>query len=162
MARNYFVNGNTMVYANGAELGLSNSQISITLNPRHLDIQVSTFGPDVPPEIQAMLADATISMTLVNFDAAVLQACVRRSMACSADGVMPSAGVLMGAASMFTSLNISSPVGQVPWTFPSAYLVAPAVDWPLGNERSIVSLNWRAIPFKLDPADAAGAILYTN
>ena len=150
-----------MITANGTELGLAVGQVSITINPRFLDINVSTFGPEVPPEIQSMLADATINMTLVNFDVTVLNACITRSMNASAAGIMSAAGALMGGNSLFTSLRIASPVGQLPWTFPSAVLVG-SPQWPLGNERSLVVCNWRAIPYLADPATAAGAVLYTN
>lgn len=161
MARQFFVNGNTMIYANGVELGLAEGQVSITINPRQMDINVSTFWTAVPAEIQAMLADATIQMNLVNFDVGVLNTCELQSYGASSDGIMPVAGVLMGATGKFISLNIASPVGQQPWTFPSAFLVN-SPSWPLGNERSVVSLSWRAIPYVADPATAAGAVLFTH
>ena len=162
MARNYFVNGNTLVTADGSELGIAESSVSITINPKHLEIKVSTFGPDVPPEVQAMLADANIGMVLVNFDIAVLNTCIRKSMAAATLGTMQIAGTLMGANSHFVSLRIASPTGGVPWTFPSCYLTGSPITWPLGNERSLVSLNFKAIPYVADPASSANAVLFTN
>lgn len=164
MARDIFVNGNTMVTADGAELGIGENSVTISLTYKHLDVMVSTFGGSqgVPHEVQAMLAEASISMVLANVDPGVLDTVIRKSMASSSIGVMPIAGTLMGGNSFFTSLRISSPVAGRPWTFPTTYLADNPISWPLGNERSLVSLTFRAIPYQADPSSAGGAVLFTR
>lgn len=161
MASNYYVNGNTLVTADGSELGLSEGSVTIAIQPKHLDIKVSTFA-DVPPELQAMLAEATISMVLVYFDPAIVETVLRKSMAAGTLGQMPVAGTLMGANGFFTSLQISSPTGGRPWTFPGAFLTGNPVSWPLGNERTLLQMNFRAIPYSSDPHTAAGAVLFSR
>ena len=163
MAQAVFTNGNTLVTVDGATLGLTESPISISINVHHLDVMMQTFGGSqgVPGEVQQMLADATITMALVYFDATVIDAALTKSIGGS-NGVMPVAGQLMGLNSKFSVLNLSSPVGGKPWNFPSAYLTGTPLTFPIGNERSIAVMTWRAIPYRSDPSTAAGAILYTN
>lgn len=161
MARLYYLNGNTMVTADGSELGIAESSITIAINPKHKDITVSTFG-DIAPETQAFLADATIAMALVNVDPDIIERCLRKSMASNTLGTMPIAGTLMGANSFFVSLRMASPTGGRPWTFPAAYLTGSPFSWPLGNEKSVITMNWRAIPYQADPSTAAGAVLFNR
>lgn len=183
MARNYYINGESMVMVKGgsgsaisetAQLGLSDGPIRISIEFRHKDIQVDAFGGEVPPEVQWMLASATISMTLVHFDIDVLEACIQESMSSSAaDGTMSRAGELMGggvdrfgAGWSYISLGILSPVASEPWRFYASYLTGNPITVPLGIEKSLVQMNWRAIPYQLDPwgngTGAQGAILYDH
>lgn len=163
MAANYQVNGNTLVTVDGSELGLTEAPINISINVHHLDVMIQTFGGNqgVPGDVQQMLADATITMALVYFDPSVLDAALAKSIG-GGNGTMPVAGQLMGQASKFCNLNLSSPTGGKPWTFPSAYLTGTPLNYPIGNERTVAVMTWRAIPYKSNPATAAGAILYTN
>ena len=46
------------------------------------------------------------------------------------------------------SVHIASPVEAKPWRFPTAYLTNRPMELPLGTSRSLVILNWRAIPYK--------------
>ena len=164
MAQQYFTNGNTMVTVDGGELGLSESPISITININHLDVAIQTFGGNhgPPGDVQQMLADATITMVLVYFDTQALEAAVTKSIGGNSTGVMPIAGQLMGVNSKFSTLTLSSPVGGLPWTFPAAYLTGSPVTYPIGNERTLAAMTWRAIPYKQNPSTAAGAILYQH
>lgn len=166
MARNYFINGPALVSVDGAELGLSDSPIQVSVNMRHLDITVNAFGSEggtVPPEIHSMLADCTISMSLVHIDRAVLDTAMAKSMGGTTAGTLAKAGTLMGANSKFMSLSIKSPDGAKPWRFPSAYLAA-SFSIGLGVERSIHQLAWRALAYQADPygggTGAQGAILW--
>jgi len=141
-------------------LGLADTGIRISINTRFDDIMVDAWGQEIPIDVQWMLADANISMTLVHFDRAVLDVCMALSMGGGsiAIGQVARAGQRLGQGlSRFTignnliGLNLSSPVGNKPWRFWYTYLTGPAVEFPLGTKRSIVTLNWRAIPYTTDP-----------
>ncbi len=182
MSRTFYISGESLVSVKGAvntpigtltQLGLSDTQITVTLDSKYLDIPVNAWG-QVPPEVQYMLSEAQIDMTLINFDPNVLETCVQLSMGgAAAVGQTARAGTLMGggvprfaAGNNYISLNIYSPVAQRPWRFYTTYLSRPPFTWPLGTERSIVRLNWRAMLFTVDPWNnglgAAGAILYDH
>ncbi len=146
---------------NLTNLGLTNPQgkVRVSLNLRHMDLLVDSWGNEIPVDVQWMLADATITMTLVHFDRTVFDTCQLLSMGNpSALGQVARAGNRLGGNSArfsvgnnFISLNISSPVGNKPWRFYTAYLTGNAYEFPLGTERSELSLTWRAIPFSTDP-----------
>lgn len=183
MARSIYVNGEAMVYVKGmagsaianlTELGLSDSQITMRFSPHYLDVIVNAHGNSVPVDVQTMLEEALITMTLVDFDFAVIQECQRLGAgAPNAAGQMARAGTLLGkglarfaAGNCFIGLNIASPVGNLPYRFYFAYLLGPAAAIPVGTERSIITLNWRAIPYIADPwnggAGALNTYLYDN
>ena len=170
MARDFFVNGQTMVWVKGrsdssianlSELGLSSDQIRITPVFRHRDINVNAWG-DAPPEIQFMLAEVRISLTLIHFDPDILETCLMESMAGAPSfGALPAAGARMGNnlprfspgganGNHFIGLNLSSVVEGRPWRFLTAYLTSPPVDIPLGTDRTAIVTNWRAIHFDTD------------
>jgi len=169
--RGFWINGETMVSVNVgggglATLGLAEGPISVTPKFNHLDIKVDAYGY-VPPNIQIMLGECIVSFSLVHFDRTVLESCLGAAMG-GTDGVMPRAGTLMGmdlngnGGNFFTSLNLSSPVGQRPWRFPYSYMADNPVEYPLGAERSVVMCRFRAIPYAADPATAAGQILWDH
>lgn len=183
MARTFFVNGESMVTVRGnssssigstTQLGLSDGPIRISIEFRHKDIQVDAFGGEIPPDVQWMLAAASISMTLVHYDVNVLQSCIQESMASSSsEGTMSRAGDLMGggnplysAGNSYIALGILSPVGNIPWRFYASYLTGNPITYPLGTEKSLVQMNWRAIPYAQDPwgggTGAQGVILYDH
>lgn len=186
MARDYFINGEHMVFVKGRadsavigtiqQLGLADSPIVVTPNFRHLDIAVDAWGGDQgpPPEIQCLLADVNVRMTLVHFDRAVIDECLRLSMGGpTAIGVLPRAGARMGnntarfaAGNNFMGLNIASPVGGKPWRFYFSYLTGPPMEFPLGNRRSVVTMNWRVVPYTIDPWNnslgAQGVVLWDH
>lgn len=169
MGRDIYINGETMVNVKGnsgsaigslTQLGLTDPQgiVTITLNYNHDDILVDAFGPNVPMDEQVFLSDAEITMTLVHFDEAVLEECLRLSLAAPVFGQLSRAGTRMGAnnarfavGNSYIGLNIASPVAAKPWRFLTAYLTGPPVSWPLGTKRSLVSLKWRAVPYVQDP-----------
>jgi hypothetical protein len=142
-----------------SQLGLADSPITITPTFKFKDVNVDAWGM-APAEVQWMLAEAAISMRLINFDRAVLDACVALSMGGGQPSVgqMARAGTLMGGnvplfspGNNYITLNILSPVDGKPWRFFTSYLAERPMEYPLGTEKSIVQLTWRAIPWTLDP-----------
>jgi hypothetical protein len=149
--------------SNLSELGLAEGPVKITFKSSHKDINADDFGPDVPPEVMANLAEASIEMTLVHYDNLILDYCISESMGGTVPGessggflyagVLPGAGQLMGngvpllaSGNHYISLNLDSPQLGFPYRFPSAYLENPTTI-PLGTEYSETLLNWRAIPY---------------
>jgi hypothetical protein len=192
MARDFFLNGETMVYVKGRadspigarqELGLAVDAIRVTPVFKHEDIKVDAWG-QAPPEVQWMLAEVRISMTLIHFDRDILDTCLQESMAgATAIGTLRRAGARMGNnlplfaaggvnGNHYISLNLASPVGNKPWRFVSTYMPDQPIDFPLGTEKSAVVCSWRAIPYTQDPwggvtagvagQGAEGALLWTH
>lgn len=167
MARGYYTNGETLVQVKGSPqsiskvtpLGIASESIKITPHYKHFDLKVDDFGPDIPPEVLWNLTDATIQMTLVHFDPAILSICVAESACGGTEGVMISAGTPMGGGkplynpanhyiTLYLSTNGGGTTGNAaPWKFPTAYLSVTPFMWPIGVERSLVELTWRAIPY---------------
>lgn len=182
MASDIFVNGETLVMVKGrsdsgigtlSELGLSSDSIRITPQFRWLDVNADAWG-QAPFEMQFMLASLSVTMTLVHFDRTVLNYCITESMAgAPAIGQLPRAGARMGnntarfsTTNHFISLNLTSPVGGIPWRFYTSFLTVNPLEFPLGTERSLVTLNWRVIPFTTDPyndgSGAQGTVLWDH
>jgi hypothetical protein len=61
------------------------------------------------------------------------------------------------AGNNYIGLNISNPVGGIPYRFFYTYLAEPPFEHPMGTEKSIFSLNWRAIPYTQDPYGGGAA-----
>lgn len=166
MTRNYFINGPTLAQVKGAsdtaiatlsELGLSDQAIRVVPQYNHLDIPVDAWGK-APPEVQWMLGTLEISMSLVHFDRAVVKTLVGLSACSNAEGTFGQAGKRLGgggarfaAGQSLVGLNLTSPTGGDPWRFFYAYLANAPMEFPLGTERSIITLNWRIIPYIIDP-----------
>lgn len=166
MARDIYINGEVLVRARGgavgaavANLGLCSDSVVVTPKFNHLDIQVDAWGgKNGPPmDVQWMLAEAQITMTLVHLDAAVLDACLRSSMGGAATaGRMVRAGTrlrgnntIASTANNLIELYLTAPIaggGALPWYFPTVYMTGPPVQWPIGVERSLVQATFRAIP----------------
>lgn len=186
MARDFFINGESLVYVKGrsdsgigslTELGLANAPIVITPIFHHKPINVNAWG-DAPAEMQFMLAEVRISITLIHFDSGVLDTCITESMAGAPSiGSLPRAGARMGnntarfaaggaGGNHYIGLNIASPVGIKPYRFYYAFLAERPLEFPLGAERSAVQTFWRAIPYTQDPwgggTGARGAIIWDN
>lgn len=149
--------------------------IKITPGIRHSEIAVDAWGGgEIPAEIQCMLSDVMISMTLVHFDRSVLDAVVLAAMASpGAIGTMPRTGARLGnnaarfaAGWNYVELDIFSPVGQIPWRFYNTFLHGTPMVMPLGTEKSLVDLNFRAIPYTTDPwgngLGSLGAVLWDH
>lgn len=169
MARDFFIAGEVLVRVKGKtgstistlqQLGLTDRDGIVTVTPEfiHEDIPVDAWG-DAPPEIQVFLGTLNVRMTLVHFDYLILEECLRLSMGGpTTPGTLPHAGQRMGggvarfaAGNNFIGLNLTSPTNALPWRFYYAYLTGPPAVWPLGTRRSHVSLNWRCVPYTIDP-----------
>lgn len=193
MARDFVINGETMVAVKGrtdsaiaglTNLGLSVDQVVITPFFRQDEIRVEAWG-DAPVDVQFQLASVNVSMTLVHFDPAVLDECVRLSMAgAPTEGTTNRAGQRLGnglarfapasanpgtgyqGGNNLIGLNLSSPVLNKPWRFLFSYLGAQPYMFPLGTRRSMVRLSWTAIPYTTDPYNgglgAYGAVIWDH
>ena len=163
MTRAFKINGAALVKVKGniscpiaalSELGLAQDAIDVTFELRHKDLKVDAWG-EAPPDVQMMLATATITMNLIHYYQDVLAACIREACGgASAEGTMPRAGLLMGGNAVrfdplnhYIGLNILSPVEALPWRFFTAYLSGNAMRVPIGTERKVIPLTWRAIPY---------------
>lgn len=167
MARQYVINGESMVVVKGppgplgaaVQLGLSATPINIQGDFHHEDIKVDAYGKDNPPDLQLFGSQAYIDMDLVHFDPLVLQACVSLSIGAGLpEGEQARAGTLMGGGvplyatgNNYVGVNILSPVLGIPWLFYACYLARNPLTYPLGTERSVVRLRWRAIAYAVDP-----------
>jgi hypothetical protein len=175
MARDFFINGESLVLVKGradssigtlSQLGLTDGPIRVRLESRYLEIQVDAWGSEIPAEVQYKLSAVDISMNLVHLDRDVLDVCLMESMGgAPVIGQTARAGARLGnglgrfaaggaLGNHYIGLNITSPVASKPWRFFFTYLVGPPMEFPLGTERSIVTLNWRAIPYTTDPYGA--------
>ena len=182
MSRDYHINGESLVRVKGAtgttiaslsEFGLTTDPVILSPDFKHDDIPVDAWGKGVP-EIQFMLAAVTVSMNLIHYDRAVLDECLRLSMGgATTAGLLPRAGTRMGggvaigaAGNNFVSLYIASPVDGKPWFFPAAYIMTPPMRIPLGTEKTIWAVQWRVVPYTVDPWNsgngASGVKLYDN
>jgi len=147
---------------NLSQLGLSSDPIKITYEFYHQDLRADDFGPNCPPDVQSMMATVKIGMRLVHYDKTILDYCTAAAMggirliggAPQLPGVMEPAGKMLGANRTylasgyhFIGLNLVSAITSG-YHFPAAYLETPPYVVPLGTERSIVDLNWRAIPYQ--------------
>lgn len=161
----------TSYFANLTQLGLSSDPISVTFYHGHKDMKVDAWGGPGggigPPEIQFFGGDARITMTLIHYDPVVLDACVMESRGIpsvlfagntSTNGILGRTGARMGnnsprfgADNHFISLNISSPVAGKPYRFWYTYLAEQPLIFPLGTEKTVAQVIFRAIPYTTDP-----------
>ena len=182
MTRDIFINGESLVTVRGSassaiasvqQLGLTSDRIRITPNYNHLPVNADAWG-QAPFEMQFMLATVSLSMTLVHFDRTILAACQQESMGGSAsEGQLTRAGTRLGSnASLFAagnhyiSVGITSPQAGQPWNFFFCFMTGPPMEFPLGTERSLVVVNFQAIPAANDPwqlgLGAQGAYIFDH
>ena len=103
-----------------------------------------------------------------------MEVCTRLALGgATAFGRLPRAGQLMGggnarfgAGNNYVGLNLYSPVGGRPWRFYFTYMTGPAKVLPLGTRRTVAQVNWRCIPYSVDPWNGGlgtfGKILWDN
>lgn len=169
MARSLRVPGEAMVYVrgpsgssiagNGNLLGLAADEIKVTPRFGKLDVAVNAWGEGNIVDKQHMMASVDISMNLVHFDRDFLDECIRLSMGGGAAvGRTGRAGRLMGnnlaqfaTGNLYIGVAISAPVEGKPWRFHYCTLADGPAEFPLGVQRSIVNVNWQAIPYTNDP-----------
>lgn len=175
MARDFTIAGESLVLVKGnvntlmssvTQLGLPAAPIRVRPEFRHKDLKVDAWG-EAPPEIQFMLAWVNITMDLIHVDMNVLDAVLQESMGgAAAIGQLTRAGTRMGGGGArfsptyhFVGLNIAAPVSARPWRFLHSYLTGPPIEHPVGTEASVITCNWRAIPYISDPANIVGGII---
>ncbi len=186
MARQYFINGETMITVKGnatsqiatvQQLGLSQDAIEVTEYYMQDDIGVDAYGntphPN-PPDMQIFGSYATFTTNLVHYDPVILQECIRLSFGnAPVEGQQSRAGSLYGGnvalyapGNCYISVGTSSPVGNIPWTFLSCHMAQQPFIYPLGTKRSIVRVQWRAIAYSVDPwnggTGSQGVPVYTH
>ncbi len=177
MARDFVINGESLLTVKGGahmsggqigmltQLGLATDQVRITPRYFHLDMKVDDFGPNVPAEVMFNLAEVYVNCKLVHFDIAAAAACWGEAMAGGVPSVVPGfpgpvdgflapAGSLMGnglpvlsSGNHYVHLTILSPVLGLPWRFLAAYMTGPPFVLPLGNEKSMMDVSFRCIPY---------------
>lgn len=188
MARDFQVSKETMVFVRGGEhlsglsistcteLGLPYKDIIVSPRLIHKEINVDDYGPNIPFDLMANLADATISIDFIHYDKREFELCSRESMGGGVgvynpdifdskvvpDGTLAPAGTLIGGnKKMFASGNhflslslipfdydnsLSEEVGVRPLRFRSVVLV-DKYELPMGIKTSILKTTWRAIPY---------------
>lgn len=142
--------------ATATELGLASEPIKITPRFIHKDIHADDFGPEIPPELVQYLADATIRMSLIHYDRFVLDTCLAESIGGGLNfaGVLQPGGSLIGnnrplfaSGCHYVSVNLLSPVLNLPYRFPSCVMTGPPVEIPMGTGANVVKCTFRAIPY---------------
>jgi hypothetical protein len=181
MTRDVIINGETMLAVKSSafaltNLGLAEAPVRISFEYKHEDINLDAHGR-APLDMQFMLEAAHVTANLIHFDPTVLRACMALAAASAGailqggtgvEGSFPRAGTRLGgglpqfaAGNSLISLNLSSPVLVLPWRFFYTHLVE-ALEWPLGNERSVVNVHFRAIPYMVDPWNGGLGALSTQ
>lgn len=154
MSKSLHINQDCLVSYNTLELGYSLDSIKIIPIFYHQDIHTDDFGSSVPALILGMLAEVRIEMQLVYYDTTTLY------LAWMDSGNEESFGKFAGAGKIITGkeLKIEGANSDLNWTFPKAFLTERPLEYPLGNERSIVRLTWRAVglPEAADEVKSAG------
>lgn len=177
MALDLFQAGEVLVTVKGAggsalasvqQLGYCESAPSWNPSWQGLDVIVNAFGQG-PAEVQQMALMATLSLPLVYFDAAVLDAMISESTGGAGAGANSYAGKRLGggqplysAGCHFFSIGLSSPVAAKPYTFLACHLTGQPISFPVGAERSIVQVNLRAISYNPTPTSLAGVVCWNN
>ena len=143
MAKAFYTQGNTLVKYDNSELGYAENAVKIVPRFHHKDIYADDFGPDSPALILWMLADFTIEMTLVYFDQTVIYNAIKDAMGGGTLGQFAGAGTPINGKQL--DIESSTDATGNNWSFPKAYLAERPMEWPLGNERSLVHLTFRAV-----------------
>lgn len=148
------------------ELGMTSESTQITVNYGQTDVYTDDYVPGAPAEVlTGMYRDAFISMTLVHFDEDVLNMCIANAAGSSDAALQGSPGVPMGRwkdvteeGCFYVELYLQPAIRfgleqglvtarqEKPWKFFHAYLQG---NWtyPIGAEKSLVKLQWRAVPY---------------
>lgn len=178
MARQYVVNGETLIQVKGhsnssisslSNLGVTSGPINVIVQDSVDDILTDPTGKATPIDAQTMGGIATISFSLLHFDRAILDAIYALSVGGTAPGTMGRAGQVMGnglarlaSGWLFFGMNLTAPVAGSGWNFKACRL-GDQYSFPLGTERSVVGVTIKAIPYVADPASGlALAVLYNN
>lgn len=173
MSRKFYINGESMVRVklpqssslNGwNDLGLAEDRIEVGLMIHSEALYVDSYGKRNPIDEQVFGGEAVITMRLIHFDPVVLQECVRLTFPAWGTAGSPTEGQLgragttrgQGAAigsssNSYITLNISSPVAVLPYNFPTVYLRDDPYTFPVGAEKTVAILKWKALAYSTDP-----------
>lgn len=141
-----------------SELGLTEGPIRIIPTYYHQDLLVDDYGPNVPANVLQNLLECRIVMNLIHYDPDVLDTCLAESLgggtfgtiAFGAGQPLGDLGPRFGGTNHFISLNLVSDLDGVTnknWRFLTTYLCEQPEEYPIGTEKTVVRLNWRAIPY---------------
>lgn len=162
--RDFHINGPALLSVRGPtgssiagttyELGLSEGQVEVRPVFNHSALQVNAWGLQ-PADQQWMGATVDITCGLIHFDASCLEEIVRLSMGGGTSfGQMGRAGVRLGGGVIrfavgnnYFGLNITSPDDTRPFRFFFCYLPDPPLSWPLGTEKEVINIRFRAVPY---------------
>lgn len=181
--RQIVINGETLISVKGglhmsgrsiaelSELGLAVNGVTIEPELKYKGVHVDDFGPDVPADVQWMLASVRVTARLVHFNPEILEVCLDESMAnggwryaagpLNSDvgraGTLAPYGKLLGkrkrmyeSGNNFFSVNLESEVLGDPWRFRMCHLYERPLVLPLGAKASVAEVQFRALPY-LDP-----------
>ena len=156
-----------------SQLGLADRYVTISPNYYYDDVLIDDFGPNVPAEKLWMLSTVNIGMSLIHYDPVVLSMVMGESMG-GADysqlgtngvGTMVGAGSplgnylpLLASGNHWLMLGLASPVLNAPWRFLATHLTGPPLEIPLGTGKTIVKLNFEAIPYPISCCMFSGGI----
>lgn len=161
--------GSVTADSNLSELGLAVGPITVSPQWNHTPITPDDYGPGVPAELLADgCSEVRVGMTLVHYDEVVLEHCISESMGFTPSldyndlgllaGVQAAAGQPHGGfhdyyASGWRYLGVNVVPGSPGvfikgWRFRACVLAAPPQRIPLGTRRSLVELEFRAIPYR--------------
>lgn len=193
MPRNFVINGESMVsvtgpdgvafLSGGSQLGLTTDAITVDLEINSEPLIVDAYGKNNPVDEQVFGGTATIVMNLIHFNAGVLAAIVQMQFPAYgvtvAEGALGRAGSRRGGGinlgapgnnyitlSIYNAVPNSASTVQSCFQFPTAYLKEQPYHFPLGTEKSVVRLVWRALAYSVDPwnngTGSQGVPLYTR
>lgn len=166
MGRVFYVAGEVLVQVKGAtggslasltNVGVAEGPVAISFQGKPDPILTDPTGKGVPIDYQTFGGMASISMTLIHFDKAILERMAILGMGGTFPGTMGRAGQVMGnGAARFAStwlyfgMNLTSPVGSG-YNF-KACLIDSQYTFPIGTERTATQVTIKAIPYVADPA----------
>jgi hypothetical protein len=160
------------------ELGLTQDPITVTPNFYYKDINIDSFGPNVPADVLSQIADVTIEFNLVHYDPDAIAYYQRESLAgggagfedTDTQGKVTYAGEPLGggiplyeAGNAFVGLEFSNlSLDSSPVTFPATYLVDPPVKYKIGTKRTIFECKARALPYAPLTLQSGSYTSYSN
>lgn len=173
MPRDWYIAGNVIVKvvvpsspSTGDELGLAEDAIRIAPDFHYMPIHCDAYGGMVPVEKLWMLGQTTIDMTLVHYNAVIVEFLVKLGMAGSLNPVgqvaqMGPAGTPMGGnaavgvspCNYFKLIIEASEVNS--YIFPFCHLAERPITLPLGSMYSKTHLSITSLPYAT--ADDAGS-----
>lgn len=154
-----------------SDLGMAQGPVTFMPKFYHRPMNVDDYGPNVPAAVQTMMSEVDVSMTLIHFDANVLDICMDEAM--GGGGFQQTQGAagfftgqgkpLDGGRNIFMSgnhmislnlFNIAS--GQLPIRVRSTYL-ADRLPFPLGTDAQAMQVTFKGLPY-LPPLLSGGAV----